>query len=143
MTESKKIPVKELDELNESLAFDLLSLSDEEVTSELKEEVSDMALFIAEAKQVYQSAVAATGRRRLFAAKEVLKNNDAPKVQCYSAINFSKAKKLLSKLAANDANLKERITLAARNLEDLTEEDVRSIVGDLMTLGAISDEDLL
>jgi hypothetical protein len=142
MKRTAKMTVQKFDEFNEMLSKDLLSLSDDELLSETREDVGDLAQFIAETKQVYQSAVTLSGKRRLQASKEAIEKEIPRTFVSERKIDIVKARRLLTQIAANDVNIRERVTLAARNLEDLTDDDIRTILADLEELGAISNEDL-
>ena len=63
------------------------------------------------------------------------------KIDLTDIVDIAEARKLLKSIIEQKSELAGQITLAARNLNELTDEDVLSILKDLRELGAINNGD--
>lgn len=143
MTSKTNNPRDKLDRLADKLREDLYKTSDEEILTEAREDYGDINDSITKVKNVWQSARQATGKRRLLEAKESLdkKRRSQIKSNIPNVTDIIEARKLLRNIIENKTGLIDKITLAARNLNELTDEDVLAILKDLYELGAIPSGD--
>lgn len=120
------------------LVDDIMSLSDDEVILEVRDEGRDPATVAASAAGEIASAIAAAGRARLAEARAHLDGVTA--FRHGSGVvgkSLREKEQILQSFAANDGPLRSRLTMAARSGEGLTEEEVDSILLDLIELGAL------
>lgn len=134
MTADPKDPRAELNKLAKLLAEDLFNTPEAEL---LQEAAKDESLKQAGnmAKNAYQNALQAVGAKRLQAARAAMKINQP----LYESrpIDAAAAHKIIAKLiAANDSQL----TLAARNLNNISDEEAIEVIKELYALGAIDKD---
>lgn len=142
MTKKSNDPSDKLYRLSELLIEDLLATSDDDILAEDNSNgqgmrPSDMAKF------AYQKALQHVGRLRLQAARDAFDQTQKSSNSAALKFDIERARQTLKNLAANDADFQGRITLAARNLTDISDSEVISIINDLIKLGAISGDDLI
>ncbi|MFM0258075.1 hypothetical protein [Paraburkholderia sediminicola] len=92
------------------------------------------------AKDAYLSAQKAAGRLRVEAARQSLDKERSASTTARFEIDLNKARALLKKISANDPSFGKQFTLAARNLEDISDAEILSIVTDLKELGAFPED---
>ena len=137
MTANTNDPRVELSKLSKLLIEDLFSMSDTEL---LQEAAKDEALKKAgeSAKNAFQKAIQTVGAKRLQSARAEMKAANAQTHMDVGNIDADAARKIIAKLsAANDATL----TLAARNLKNISDDDAIELVKELIELGAIKKEE--
>jgi hypothetical protein len=136
MTADTNDPRMELNKIAKLLVDDLFNTPDAELLQEAAKDESLKAAGIS-AKSAYQKAIQAVGASRLRAAREAMKSaNNQPSTETYH-IDALTAHKIISKLtAANDPQL----TLAARNLNNISDEEAIELVMELVELGAIDKD---
>lgn len=129
-----------LDRLAAELVADVMSLSDSELLAEIKAEGLDPQKEAERLRAVVAAAMAQGGKARLVAARmEVDHSAKLGRIDIHRLQLRDKAA-VLARFANDDAKLKSRLTMAARNGEGITEQEMDSILADLRELGAI-DED--
>ena len=136
MTAKSKDSREELFYISKLLVDDLLNTSDAEI---LEESLKDSSLKNAGtlAKNAFQNAVRIVGAKRLQKAKDDLSRVKAASQSNFFNIDASFAHKIISRLtASNDAN----VTLAARNLKNISDDDAIELVKELIELGAVSKD---
>jgi hypothetical protein len=137
MTAKTNDPRVELNKLSKLLIEDLLSMSDAEL---LQDATKDKSLKESGnlVKNAYQKAIQTVGAKKLQTARAEMKVARAQASLDTGNIDANAARKVIAKLtAANDANL----TLAARNLKNISDEDAIELVKELVELGAIKKDD--
>ena len=137
MTANTNDPREELNKISKLLIEDLFSMSHEEL---LQEAAKDESLKKAgeSAKNAFQKAIQTVGAKRLQTAKTEMKAANAQAPLETSNIDADAARKIIAKLsAANDATL----TLAARNLKNISDEDALELVKELVELGAFKKDE--
>lgn len=134
-------PRQKLSRIVDPLVDDLLSLSDEEVLAEAREDGGDPALLAAEVGKELAAAVGAAGRQRLADARKQLGGVRAlRKHPSITGLPASEKDRILRQFAANDSPLQKRLTMAARNGDGLSEEEMDTVLLDLIELGALDEE---
>lgn len=130
---------RQLERLADALARDIDQLTDEELRRETKEDYgnSDKAIFAT--KNVIQQAISAHGKRRLAAARRAYETQSAKVEAKLFELSTERKRELVERFASNDNKLRERLTMAARNQENL-EDDIDSFLEDLIELDVIDDE---
>ena len=130
----------QLERLADALARDIDQLTDEELRREAKEDYGDPDKAIFATKNVIQQAISAHGKRRLAAARRAYEAQSAKVGAKLFELSTERKRELVERFASNDNKLRERLTMAARNQENL-EDDIDSFLEDLIELGVIDDED--
>ena len=137
MTADINDPRVELNKISKLLVEDLLNTTDAEILQDAAKDKSLREAGIS-AKDAYQKAIQAVGAKRLHAARSEMKASSVQFPSESRNIDALTAHKIIAKLtAANDANL----TLAARNLNNISDEDAIELVRELVELGAIKKDD--
>lgn len=134
-------PRQKLTRILDPLIDDLMSLSDDEVLAEFREDGFDPELAASEVAGELAAAMSTAGKKRLEAARAQLNSVKAFRHQP-GVIGLSATEKdrILREFAANDRPLQQRLTLAARNGQGMTEDEVNSVLLDLVELGALDSE---
>lgn len=139
MTVKPNDPRHDLIKIADLYIDDLLATSNEELMAEAKH-CPDLHKSGEIAKNVYQRALKTVGSKRLEAARQARLHDAALNPQQEAAVDISKARRLLARIAANDKSFGLPITLAARNLSEITDSEVLSIIRDLKHLGALPED---
>lgn len=137
MTANTNDPRVELNKISKLLTEDLFSMSDAEL---LQEATKDESLKKAgeSAKNAFQKAIQTVGAKRLQTARTEMKAANAQAPLEAGNIDADAARKIIAKLsAANDATL----TLAARNLKNISDENAIELVKELVELGAFKKDE--
>lgn len=144
MTEKLKDPRYQLHKISDLYINDLLDTSDADILAEAEKDIF-LKNAGKKAKETYHQALQTSGQNRLHAARRALEmegENAEADLNLWS-MDAGKARKLLEKLAANDPAFGSKITLAARNLKDIPDSEILSILVDLKSLGALPIDDEL
>lgn len=128
MSSDKKPSVENL---LDSYLEELLSLSDKEVL-----EGADPVALKTEAHRMLDAAKAIAGKRRLASAKAQVANRQRISITQKPDVSPSEARAYLKK-AANDT----RFTLAARELEEISDEDAMLLYQQIRFLEESDDDD--
>ncbi|MGH9890746.1 MAG: hypothetical protein ACREA0_01925 [bacterium] len=134
----------ELDRVADAMIEDILATPDEEIIAEAREDYGDPGRVADEVRGVYERARLVVGKGKLQAAKAAI----ASARTSYShgplgIVDIVSARHFIARIAVNDPDIDQRITLAARNLDDLSDDDVIRIINDLRELGAFQEGDNL
>ena len=129
----------ELSRLREELAADVMGTSDEEIFAEVRDRGVDPEAAATRVASVLQRAILDSGKEKMAAARESLQKQKATE-DTREPVDIATARALLEKAAKSDANLQQRLTLAARNGDSLPDGDIQSLVDDLLELGILMDE---
>lgn len=141
MTEKPIDPRYQLRKISDLFIDDLLATSDADILAEAAKDVS-VKNAGERAKAAYQRALQTFGQNRLQAARRAmeLEREGAETGLALRGMDAGKARKILERFAANDPDFGSKITLAARNLQDIPDSEVLSIILDLKRLGALPDD---
>lgn len=141
MTKKSQDPRHQLRRLSDLVIEDLLNTTDAEILSEAAkssvQNPGDMA------KAAYQRALRSAGQKRLQAARDAIDGEGDSSDSLPKTFDIQKARRLLEKLAANDPEFGRKITLAARNLKEISDAEVLEIIGDLRRLGVLPEDSQL
>lgn len=129
----KKLPLS----VANTLADDILNLSDEEILKEAQDEFDDVASEISNTRIAINSAILKSNKSRLSAAKEQLEQKRKATNQNNILTLTLNDKRALIHQAKESVH---SLTLAARNEEEMSESDINGVLQDLIDLGVI-DED--
>lgn len=135
----KKNPEREgLDRLADALIDDILNASDEEILEEFREDGGDPEQHAAEMLALFERSVAIANKRRLAEAKAAAAVDRTTAANRHSAvpIDIEEARRRL-RAVRNNSNAPEKLTLAARNESELSDNDIVGLMEDLFDLGAI------
>ncbi len=141
MTEKLKDPRYQLHKISNLFVSDLLATSDAEILAEAEKDIS-LKTAGERAKSAYQRALEISGQNRLQAARQAIELDRKTTETDSDLLGMDpvKARKILEKFASNDPAFGSKITLAARNLQDIPDSEVLSIILDLKRLGALPDD---
>lgn len=129
-----------LDRLADELVADVMRLSDAELLAEVEAEGLAPQKEAERLRALVAMAMAQGGKVRLVAARaEVDRSVKEGRANIHQLPLRDRAA-VLARFANDDAKLKSRLTMAARNGDGITEQEIDSILADLRELGAI-DED--
>jgi len=144
MTEINIKNRSDLDRLATSLVDEILSMSDDELLAEAKEDGEDLKAVAQSARNIFARAAMANGKSKLAAAKNAVQAL-RPHVVSVSNLEPGKARQKLESILAQHPETRNKLTLAARKGEGLSDEDVLGMLEDLEELGLTSlsnDQDI-
>lgn len=139
MTNGRDDARRQLHRLADALARDVDRLTDDELIWEAAESYGDPEKAAAEIRGSIEAAITAHGKRRLAAARQAYKAHTNTVRSKVFELPLERKRALIDRFASNDNQLRERLTMAARNEENL-EDDIDSFLEDLVELGVIDDE---
>ena len=126
--------------LADELVADIMSMSDAELLAEVEAEGLDAEDEANRVRALISAATGKAGKARLKAARaEIDRAAGSTRGQVHR-LPFRDRAAVLARFANDDAKLKSRLTMAARNGEGITEAEMDDILANLRELGAI-DED--
>ncbi len=120
--------------LADALVEDIFNASDQDILAEMQEDGEDPAAVAAEFQKIFEKAKANVAKRRLAAAKAgaaASRRRTADVVR----LDPAEARRTLERALARDPETASKLTLAARKVEALSDEDVRGMLEDLDELG--------
>uniref|UniRef100_UPI0035CCA205 hypothetical protein n=1 Tax=uncultured Sphingomonas sp. TaxID=158754 RepID=UPI0035CCA205 len=133
-------PRSPIDRLADELVADIMSMSDAELLAEVEAEGLSAEDEAGRIRGIVSGAITRAAKSRLKAARaEIDRAARIPRGQVHQLPIRDRAA-VLVRFANDDAKLKSRLTIAARNGEGITEKEMDDILADLRELGAI-DED--
>ncbi len=124
-----------------AFADETSALTDAELIAEVRERGEDPQALEAEVDAVFADALRTDGQRRLAEARATLDTVQALGIAgSITKLPVASKEQILTRFAANDGTLRGRLTMAARNGEGLSEQEMDLILRDLIELGAIDEE---
>jgi len=122
-----------------ALAEDVLRASESEILAEARENKIDVES-VASARRTQFGSIAATiARRRLTEAKAAVAAQRRPAT--VTRLDLVAARRQLERLLAQDPETAQKLTMAARRGQSLSDDDVLDMLADLKELGFQVDED--
>lgn len=140
MTEKNLNDPIALDRLAETLIDDILNMTDEEILAEVKADGDDPERVAQETRGIFERAIMNFGKLKLLAAKKAV-ISDRQKSSKVSQIDPSAARQKLDRILKKNPKTLDKLTLAARKGEGLSDSDVLSMLQDLEELGIEEQDD--
>ena len=125
---------KALERLDEEFVDDILEASDEEILAEFRKHHGDPAQYAAAMRARFEKTAITANKGRLKAARAALDAASETKLPAAAAIDMAAARRRLRGIFASGAAA-GKLTIAARNENELTDEDIATIIADLRELG--------
>ena len=130
-----------LDRLADLLIDDILSMSDEDILAEYKETHGDPTHNAAVMQALFETSVLISNKKRLAAAKAGAAENRRPPIVSVAApVDISVARARLRGII-DTPGMPQRVTLAARKENELSDADVLGMLDDLRELGILTSDD--
>ena len=127
--------------VSDAFASDMMTLSDERLLEEVREDGQDPQSIAREMRALITAASLEHGRSRLLAARQALdRTRQARSGENVVQLPLDRKQQILSQFAANDGQLRSRLTMAARQGVGASEREIDDILRDLRELGAIDDD---
>lgn len=126
----------QLDALTEALVNDILTTPDAELLNEVRESGGDPAAIAKKTRAAYAAALVSVGKNWLAAAKTAAKaERDAATDLAVTKLDPAAARARLNALLDQHPETRDKLTLAARKGQGLSDSDVESMLQDLAQLG--------
>jgi hypothetical protein len=125
--------------LANALVEDVLSASEGEILVEAREDKVDVESVARAGRSQFESIAATIARRRLTEAKAAVAAQRSPAT--VARLDLVAARRQLERLLAQDPETAQKLTLAARKGQSLSDDDVLDMLADLKELGFQVDED--
>jgi len=132
--------VPPLNKLADELVADIMSMSDAELLAEVEAEGLNAEDEASRVRAVNSVATGQAAKARLKAARAEIDRAAGSNLGQVHRLPLKDRAAVLVRFANDDAKLKSRLTMAARNGEGITENEMDDILANLRELGAI-DED--
>ncbi|KSV72248.1 hypothetical protein N183_27145 [Sinorhizobium sp. Sb3] len=130
-----------LDRLADVLVDDILSTSDEDILAEFKEAGCDPNQNAAEMRALFEKSVLASNKKRLAVAKAAATaNRRSPTASVAMPIDMAAARARL-RAVVDRPGLPQKVTLAARKENELSDADILGMLEDLLELGILPPDD--
>jgi hypothetical protein len=142
MTGNDRDDKKELVRLAEALIQNVVTQSDDDIIAEAAEDYGDANATAERMRALVTAAANRAGRLKLEAARAALQGARLRTSAQVMEGSFEDKKRLLLQLIAKNKAVAQRLTLAARNADDLTESDLDSMLEDLRDLGLFDPADM-
>lgn len=131
----------DLFKLADALVDDLMALSDEELLNEVREGAADPEVLANELRQKIEARIVTDNKARLAKARAEINATRAARTSSgVVSLPLARKQQIIGLFAANDGQLRQRLTMAARKGEGASEREVDDILRDLLDLGAIDDK---
>ena len=125
--------------LADAFVEDILAASDEEILAEAREDRADPAATAARGRALFDTAMIAAGKNRLATAKAALAQQQKPAT--IIKLDPAEARRRLERVLRQDPDTARKLTLAARNGQGLSDNDVQGLLQDLADLGIDTDRE--
>ena len=133
-------PVPPIVRLADELVADIMSMSDAELVAEVGKGGLSPDREAERTRSIISGVIAQAGKARLKAAREKIDGSRTSFRGQIHQLPLRDRAAVLVRFANDDAKLKSRLTMAARNGEGVTEKEMDDILADLRELGAIDDD---
>lgn len=140
MTRDKSNDHLALDRLAEFLVDDILSMSDEEILAEVIADEDDPKQVAQETRDIFELAVMTCRKSKLAAAKMAALSYRQQSSKILQ-LDPNVARQKLNKILKQHPETHNKMTLAARKGEGLSDSDVFSMLQDLEELGIEKQDD--
>jgi hypothetical protein len=120
--------------LADALAEDVLSAPESEILQEAAELFGDPAKLATNMLKLFEQTMGEQGKERLAAAREAVAAERRRPAGVFR-LPPAEARRLLQQLIAADPETARKLTVAARKGEDLSDDDVQSMLEDFEELG--------
>lgn len=140
MADKKSSSTLQIERVADMLFRDLLETSDEEILAEAIEDGIDVEKEIEKITSIISEVSFVSGQEKLAAAKrELIERRKQATKNPFHSLSSQKKREIINALRSND-NLKDKVTLAARNENNLSETDIESRLQSLYELKVIDEE---
>lgn len=139
MNDNRNEAHRQVARLADMLVREIDQVTDEEVLQEAEEDYGVPDDAVRATRSVIREAISAHGKRRLVAARRGYEAQSSGRSLNVFGLPAERKRDLIDRFASNDNKLREKLTMAARNQEDL-EADIDSFIEDLIELGVIDAE---
>ncbi len=134
---AEKKEATDMEALRDALVENVLSMTDEEILAEAKEDNVDVDADLRRFRTLFEAGNKIAAKAKLKAAQAAVANNVFSNV---TSIDPAKYAKYDAAVRAGKIGTSQ-LTLAARNGSELSDADRRKIIEDLIELGISPDED--
>ncbi len=134
MTNAKQNEHADLTALTDMFVEDILAATNEEILSELGDTPERQQARISDSRAFLDSVVEQSGKSKLASAKEAVEA-DRQRPQKVISLSPAELRARFAEFVARDPELAEKMTLAARSGEELSDRDILGILQDLEELG--------
>jgi len=130
-----------LDRLADLLVDDILTMSDEDILAEYRETHGDPVHNAALMQAIFEKSVLVSNKKRLAAAKAgAVENRRPPIVSVATLVDINAARARLRGVI-DTPGLPQKVTLATRKENELSDADVLGMLDDLRELGILPSDD--
>lgn len=125
----------------DALVDDLMTMSDEELLKEVRADGGDPDTIATKLRAQIEARILADSKAKLASAREAVRTASATRATLVvTGLSLDQKRLILERFAANDDQLHQRLTMAARKGEGASEREIDDILRDLRDLGAIDSE---
>jgi hypothetical protein len=130
-----------LDRLADLLVDDIMSVSDEEILAEFRETQGDPDQNATAMRELFEKSVLLSNKKRLAAAKAGVTQSRHSSIESAGTPIDIQAARARLRAVIDTPGLAQKVTLAARKENELSDADVLGMLEDLMELGVLPRDD--
>ena len=123
---------EQLNRLSDELVDNIINTSDAEILKEVEEDYGDPSFVANRVREMLKKSRIKAGKNRLQSAREELKRGEGKHQK--RVVETSIYKEELSKFLRESPEFGDKLTLAARDGKEISEEDAKGILEDLEEL---------
>ena len=130
-----------LDRLTDFFVDDILSTSDEDILAEFREAHGDPNLNAVKMRELFEKSLLKSNKKRLAAAKAGVADSRRPSAVSMTVPIDMRAARARLRRMIDRPGAPQKITLAARKEQELSDLDILGMLEDLQELGILLSDD--
>lgn len=139
MSSKHQKAIAKAESLGDALAEDLLGLPDADLAEEMEKFAGSVDVAAKKFDEIFAAAQLRAGRERMALAKSAVQS--AKQMNAGNVIRLPiERKRAILAQHADDAGIDRKLTMAARNAGEMSEQDLDSLLEDLLALGIIDSQ---
>lgn len=140
MTHKQERETVQMDRIIDLLVEDLFAASDKDILAEATAEHADVKAEVQKLYVIAQEAIFNHGKAKLETAKKALAAKRGVTKNELRISSLERKKQIINSIRNANDNLKQKVTMAARNENELSESDLDIYLQSLYDLGVIDEE---
>ena len=141
MNDGRRKAAEKLDNLINAIVEDILDAPDSEIIAEANENYDDVDAVVSRVRSIISGAIAKSGKARMTAARQAYQTvASGVSGRHLKLLSFQEKAALIERVAKSKGGSEQQLTLAARNLERISEDDLDAKLEALLVLGLIDDK---
>jgi len=141
MSDKTKDIQKKIDNIAQEIEESTLLMSDDEINEEIKAMGEDPEASANKVRSLIQSSIMKQKKKRFAEAEQRIEQQRKLFQNIDIGLNEGNQRDLLINILSQNPSIQERLTVQFRDLNELSDEDVASILRDIKKLNLLRDQD--